>query len=70
MSSLWVASLNARGLSKPEKFQRLVYLIKDCDVLCLQETFWNQEVVEALKKFWDGDIYFNNYQSKKKELRY
>lgn len=44
MSTLCFASLNIRGVSKCQKFERLMCLTEKCDVLCLQETKWGENV--------------------------
>lgn len=59
MSSLCVVSLNVRGLTKYQKMEKLTYLTKHCDVLCLQETFWREKISDEIRKLWDGEIYLN-----------
>lgn len=58
MSSCFV-SLNVRGLTKYQKMEKLTYLTKHCDVLCLQETFWGEKISDEIRKLWDGEIYLN-----------
>lgn len=59
MSTLCFASLNARGLTKYQKMEKLMILTKQCDVLCLQETFWEDKISDEIRKLWDGEMYMN-----------
>lgn len=59
MSNVCVVSLNVRGLSKCEKFERLTCLTKKCDILCLQETKWENEIKNEMRKLWNGEIFSN-----------
>lgn len=60
MTCLCFVSVNVRGISNKQKFERLLHLTHDSNVLCIQETYWNDEIVNDLRRIWDGDIYFNN----------
>lgn len=59
MSSLSIVSLNARGLSQSQKFERLMCLTKKSDVLCLQETRWDDKLSDEIRKLWNGEMYSN-----------
>lgn len=59
MSSISIVSLNARGLSQSQKFERLMCLTKRSDVLCLQETRWEDKISDEIRKLWNGEMYSN-----------
>lgn len=66
MSQFCIVSVNARGLSNVTKFENLIHLTKICNILCLQETCWNDDKINGLKKMWDGEILFNNDPQQKR----
>jgi exonuclease III len=43
-------SINANGLRTMEKFQRIVKM-KNSDILCLQETHWDNVCISEVKKY-------------------
>jgi len=66
MGSISIISLNARGLSKCQKFERLMCLTKKCDVICLQETKWEDKISDEIRKLWNGEIYSNCDKERKR----
>ena len=65
MAMLNIVSLNCNGLSDMKKLNCIFALCKEnyYDVVCLQETFWYDSLVEKIKKdtvLWDGDIFYSN----------
>lgn len=61
---LVIYSINANGLRDVNKIKSLFITcdIYKWDVLCLQETFWDDAFMNTVKKLWDGDIIYNNYE--------
>ncbi|CAC5415426.1 unnamed protein product [Mytilus coruscus] len=60
-----VISLNCNGLCDSNKWNCIFSLCNDrfYDIICLQETFWNDLFVERIKRdttIWDGDIFYSN----------
>lgn len=68
MSNLCLVSINVRGLSSKLKFENIINLTKQSDILCIQETGWNKTIVDYFKKFWHGEIWYSNYLNNKKGL--
>lgn len=66
MSQFCIVSVNVRGLSNVTKFENLIHLTKKSNILCLQETCWNDEKINGLGKMWDGEILFNNDPQQKR----
>lgn len=66
MSQLKLVSINARGLSTRTKFENVLYLTKKSDIICIQETGWNEDIVNGFKKIWDGEFFYNNDPNRKK----
>jgi exonuclease III len=66
MSQLSIVSINARGLSTMTKFENINHLTKKNDIICIQETGWNDEKTNDLKKIWDGEFFYNNDPNRKK----
>ena len=58
-----ITSLNANGLRNMTKIERTIELCKS-DILCLQETHWDNELVETLGKLWKGPIFIDNGSAK------
>lgn len=67
MSNLCVVSIHVRGLSSKWKFENVITLTKS-DIICIQETGWNETILDDLKKCWDGEIWYSNDVNKKKGL--
>lgn len=61
--TMWVimhiACLNSNGLRDLKKFERVKRLLK-ADVLCLQETHWTGDIMDNIKKRWEGEIYVSH----------
>lgn len=60
---LTIYSLNANGLRNIEKLKGVFSTcdIYKWDILCIQETFWDDEFIAQIQKLWNGKIYYNNY---------
>lgn len=60
--SLQIASLNANGLRDVHKVRRIFSYMteKYVDILCLQETFWNEEFCNTISHLWNGKIYISS----------
>lgn len=58
-----VSSFNVNGLRNMEKMDEMLNTIKT-DIICLQETRWTNEVMDNIKKKWNGMIYTNNGSNK------
>ena len=58
-------SLNCNGLCDSNKRNCIFSMCNDrfYDIICLQETFWNDLFVKRNKRdktIWDGDIFYSN----------
>ena len=51
-----ILSLNARGLRSREKMHCILTTVK-CDIFCIQETNWDNTLVNQVKKLWKGPVY-------------
>lgn len=65
MAMFNVISLNCNGLCDSNKRNCIFSLCNErfYDIICLQETFWNDLFVERIKRdktIWDGDIFYSN----------
>lgn len=56
---LVISSLNCNGLRSHNKFQNIYNSVK-CDVLCLQETHFNDDLVKKCELIIDGKMYCSN----------
>ncbi len=54
-----IACLNSNGLRDLSKFERVKRLSK-AEVLCLQETHWTADIMDDIKKRWEGDIFVSH----------
>lgn len=54
-----VSSFNTNGLRSRSKFDQVMQLCTS-DIICLQETNWDDEIIENFKRSWKGEIYANN----------
>ena len=52
-------SLNVNGLRTMDKFQNIVQM-ENVDILCLQETHWDNDCVLKVKQIWMDFIFVNN----------
>ena len=59
MSFLSIVSLNARDLSQSQRFERLMCLTKNRDMLCLQGMRWEDKISDEIRKLWNGEMYSN-----------
>lgn len=58
-----LASVNCNGLRDKSKLVNMFssFSLKKFDIICLQETFWDDYFVDSFVNFkWDGDIYLSN----------
>ena len=55
-----LASINARGLRSPDrrKLAFQYFIPKRFDIICLQETYWSEDLEMQIKREWDGDSFF------------
>lgn len=55
-----IVSINVNGLRDQSKFQHFCNYCSEnfYDVVCIQETFWSDDLVEKYQKFWGGRIFF------------
>lgn len=62
LAMLRIASYNVNGMRNVSNFERLVGLMNDnhYDIMLIQETFWNNEWTELLKRKFIGEIYYSN----------
>jgi len=60
---LTIYSLNANGLRDKTKLKNILTACDfyKCDILCLQETFWSEDIMSEVKKLWKGHVFYNNY---------
>lgn len=59
---MWVVSWNVNGLRDLVKLKSVFTTAKDChaDIICLQETFWDNDFIDMYSHLWDGHIIYNN----------
>ncbi len=62
-ATLSVSSFNVNGLRAMDKLEKLLVTVKT-DIVCLQETRWTDEIMNEIKKRWNGLIYVNNRNNK------
>lgn len=62
--TLKIVTINARGLKSVYKFQTLIANSDRARILCIQETYWDNECVKKYENVRDGSMYFNNGQEK------
>jgi len=57
-----IYSLNTNGLRDVEKLKKVFYLLEEwrSDFVLLQETFWDDSILNNIKHLWNGDIYYSN----------
>ena len=62
--SFSLASINCNGLRTKSKLKNVFSLlqIKNYDIVCIQETFWDDSfVTNFVKHHWEGDILYSNH---------
>lgn len=61
MADLRLFSLNVRGLRNSSKRKKTFRMLKEkkYDVICLQETYVTEDVIEQWKKEWGGEIVYS-----------
>ena len=59
--SLQIISFNCRGLREKRKRENLFFWLKEkhADIIYLQETYWTEEMIDIIKKEWEGEIILN-----------
>ena len=57
-----IISLNANGLRNQNKIQSLFTLFNEYkyDIICLQETFWDDNFISYVKTQWSGKLFVSN----------
>lgn len=58
-----IACLNSNGLRDENKFEKVKELLK-ADIFCLQETHWSDDIMDNIRKRWEGDIFVNHGNAK------
>lgn len=63
---LVIYSLNANGMRNFSKIKDIFISseVYNWDILCLQETFWSEDIMSQVEKLWDGYMFYNNYDIK------
>uniref|UniRef100_A0A8C2FGH2 exodeoxyribonuclease III n=1 Tax=Cyprinus carpio TaxID=7962 RepID=A0A8C2FGH2_CYPCA len=61
---LKIVTFNARGLMNVYKFEKVKELCRNEDVILLQETNWKENVMEDIRKRWEGELLVNNEEEK------
>lgn len=66
ISMLNIFSWNVNGLRSIVKVKKVFALIEEwkSDLCCLQETFWDDELMSEIQHLWNGKIFFNNSTEK------
>ena len=54
-----ITSFNANGLRDRNRRQQTL-MVCEADIICLQETHWDEEVMRVVEREWMGDMYVNN----------
>lgn len=54
-----VTSINVNGLRDRRKMKGLLYVYRS-DIMCIQETNWDEGRVEVMREEWEGDMFYNN----------
>ena len=56
---LKLCTLNCRGLRTESKRKKVLYWLKSksFDIICLQETYFTQNLVETIKREWGGQLF-------------
>lgn len=57
---LSMVSINVRGLLNVGKFEKVKEQCKKQNLIFLQETNWNEGIMDDFKKRWTGNIFYNN----------
>ncbi len=54
-----LTSININGLRDKIKMKELLFTFRS-DIICIQETNWEEDKVKEMREEWKGDIYYNN----------
>ncbi len=54
-----VTTININGLRNRTKMKALLFTYRS-DIICIQETNWEEDKVREMREEWRGDIYYNN----------
>ncbi len=54
-----VTSININGLRDKIKMKELLFTFRS-NIICIQETNWEEDKVKEMREEWKGDIYYNN----------
>ena len=61
---LFFSSINANGLRSSDKLDSILTTVS-CDILCLQETKWDESILEKVTQKWKGLFYVSNGHDRK-----
>ena len=56
---LTIITINARGLKNKNK-RHQIYGECNYDIICLQETHWNERCMKEVEDEWRGEVFANN----------
>ena len=54
-----VISININGLRDKMKMKELLFTFRS-NIICIQETNWEEDKVKEMREEWRGDIFYNN----------
>ena len=54
-----VLSLNVNGCRDMGKVSKILKLYES-DIMCIQETHWDEGIIEKVKERWKGGLYYSN----------
>lgn len=57
---LSIVSINVRGLLNVGKFDKVKEWCKKQNLIFIQETNWNEVIMDDFKRRWTGNIFYNN----------
>lgn len=62
MAWLNIYSLNANGMRNLDKVKNIFGILSNwnSDICLLQETYWDEELVNDIEPLWDGVIFYSN----------
>ena len=67
-----LTSWNCNGLCDVNKMKMVFSLFQEkrFDIIGLQETHWKDDFIEKYKHLWNGDIYYDNFQTASKGVTF
>ena len=65
MSEIKIISANCQGLHDFKKRKDVLHFYRQqkCNILCLQDTHFTQDMESDIRNEWGYDVYFNSYSS-------